>query len=349
VFGPFLEPVVNGVQAWVAATNAAGGLDCHPLKYTADDDGGTPSVDQSDVQTLVTQDHVVAFVGMVAPLAGNASVSYLTQQKVPVIGSEGGSPWFYQSPDFFPQITSGDQALAGFVSAAAEIGKPQGLTKLASITCIEVALCSDLYGEEPALATASGLDLVYRGQASLVTPDFTSNCQAAQQAGAQIMLAGMDTNSIERIISDCDSIGFHPLYLTGGPLATPALAQDSDAAGLIDVSYNIPFIDTGNPQVAAMQAALKKYLPGVAPSTGTMAGWVAGELLAQAVANSPGSLTPASITQGLDAIKNNDLNGTTEPLTFTAGQNATPQVCFWTLQIKSGGFVSIGNANRVCA
>jgi branched-chain amino acid transport system substrate-binding protein len=348
VFAPFLQPVVEGVAAWVAATNAAGGLDCHPLKYITADDGGDPSVDQTDVQRLVQQDHVIAFVGMVAPLAGNAAVSYLTQHQVPVIGSEGGSPWFYQSPVYFPQITSGDDALAGFMAAAAAIGKPEGKTKVASITCIEVALCSDLYGEDPGLAQHYGLDLVYRGQASLTQPDFTSDCQAAQQDGAQLLLAGMDTNSIERILNDCASIGYHPLVFTGGPLATPGLAQDSQAEGLVDVSYNVPFIQTSNPQVAAMQSAIRQYVPGVPPSTGTMAGWVAGELLAAAAQHLSDPPAAQNLLQGLWTLRSDDLNGTTEPLTFQQGQDATPQICFWTLQIHGGAFVPIGSPNRVC-
>jgi branched-chain amino acid transport system substrate-binding protein len=348
VFAPFLQPVVQGVAAFVAAVNATGGLNCHPLKYIQLDDGGDPSVNQSDTQRLVEQNHVIALVGAVAPLAGNASVAYITQHQIPVIGSEGGSPWFYQSPMYFPQITTNDPALGGFVSAGAAIGKPQGKTKLATITCIEVPSCSDLYGIAPSLAQRYGLTLVYRGQGSLTQPDFTSNCQAAQQAGAQLFALGMDTNSIERLLKACESIGYHPLYFTGGPLATPALAADSRAEGLIDVSFNIPFIQTNNPAVAAMQAAIKRFAPGVQPSTGTMAGWVAGTLLQTAAAHLSEPPTSQSLLQGLWSIKNNDLGGITGPLTFTQGQNAPPQVCFWTMQIHAGGFAPIGSPNRVC-
>jgi branched-chain amino acid transport system substrate-binding protein len=348
VFAPFLQPVVQGISAFVAALNAKGGLNCHPLKYIILDDGGDPSVNQSDSQRLVEQNHVLAIVGAVAPLAGNASVAYLTQHQIPVIGSEGGSNWFYQSPVYFPQITTGDPALAGFVAAGAAVGKPQGKTQLASITCIEVALCSDLYKQAPALAQHYGVNLVYRGQASLTQPDFTSICQAAQQAGANLVAAGMDTNSIVRILKACQSIGYHPLYFTGGPLATPGLAADSQAEGLVDVSYNIPFIRTDHPAVAAMQAALKQYAPGVQPSTGTMAGWVAGTLLQTAAQHLAEPPTSQSLLQALWAIKNNDLGGITEPLTFAQGQNATPQVCFWTMQIHAGGFAPVGSPNRVC-
>jgi branched-chain amino acid transport system substrate-binding protein len=348
VFAPSLQSIVTGVAAWVAATNARGGLECHPIKYITADDGGDPSVDLSKVQQMVQQDHVIAFVGMVAPIAGNAAVSYLAQQGIPVIGSEGGSQWFYQSPDYFPQDTSADPALAGFISAAAELGKPQGLTKIASVTCIEVSLCSDLYGQIPALAQKYGLDLVYRGQASLTTPDFTSNCQAAKQAGAQLFAVGMDTNSIERVLSACASIGYHPLFFTGGALATPALAQDAQAEGLIDLSYVAPFTQVSNPQVAAMQAAIKQYAPGVPLSPGTMVGWVAGLLFAEAAQHLSATPTSKDLLQSLWSIKNDDLGGTTQPLTFAQGQNTTPQICFWTLQIHNGGFIQTGSPNRVC-
>jgi branched-chain amino acid transport system substrate-binding protein len=158
----------------------------------------------------------------------------------------------------------------------------------------------------------------------------------------------MDPNSIERIAKACSSIGYHPLYFTGGPLATPSLAADSQTEGLVDVSFNVPFNQTSNAAVAAMQAALKQYAPGLHPSTGAMAGWVAALLFQTAAQHLSEPPTSQSILQGLWSLKNNDLGGTTQPLTFTQGQNATPQICFWTLQIHAGGFAPVGSPGRVC-
>jgi branched-chain amino acid transport system substrate-binding protein len=348
VFGPFLLPIVQGVQAWVASVNASGGLGCHPVKYIVADDGGDPSVHQSQVQRLVEQEHVIAFVAMDAPIAGNASVSYITQHRIPVIGSEGGSSWFYESPMYFTQVSTGDVALDGLVAALAALGKPQGKHALGSVTCLEAALCSSLYGHMPGLAQKFGLDLVYRGQASLTQPDFTSACQSAKDAGVELFAVGMDTNSIRRVITNCNSIGFKPLMVDGGPLVTPSLINDPISEGFLVSLFTIPYVNTSHPEVAAMIATLKKYAPGVAPGTGTMTGWVAAKLFELAAQNIPEPPTSQALLDNLYKVKNNDLGGITIPLTFTEGQPPPKLTCFWLAQVHNKTLVPIGTGERIC-
>ena len=47
LLGPILAPGVKSVQAWVAATNAKGGLNCHPVKLVVYDTGGDPARNQA--------------------------------------------------------------------------------------------------------------------------------------------------------------------------------------------------------------------------------------------------------------------------------------------------------------
>jgi branched-chain amino acid transport system substrate-binding protein len=336
IFGPFLSPMVKAIQAWVASVNAQGGVNCHPIKFIVKDDGGDPSVHQSQVQELVEEDHVIAIVGMDAVIAGNASVDYLTQKGVPVIGDEGGSSWFYTSPVYFPQITSGDLALQALVRAIAQIGAPQGKHTLGTVTCVEAALCSSLYGSVPALAQQNHLTLGYRGQASLTQPDFTSSCQSAKSAGVDLFIAGLDTNSIQRLLKNCASIGFNPLYITGGPLITPGLLADPRAEGFYVAPNTDLYTNAANPQIAAMRATLAKFAPGVPPSISATVGWTAAQLFQVALqkATSP---TPAALLQALGTIKGNDLGGLTAPLSFTSGQPAAKVQCFWLGQVHDGG------------
>jgi branched-chain amino acid transport system substrate-binding protein len=348
LFAQFLSPAVRGVSAWVASVNARGGINCHPLKYIALDDGGDPARAQAAARRLVEQEHVVAIVAEASVLAGNAAVSYLTAHNIPMIGQTGGDPWFYQSPMYFPQMTSGDLAVASAFAAGGRIGIPQGKTAMATLTCVEAALCTNMYKGAPALAKQYGLHLTYQGQVSLTQPDFTSSCQSAMNSHADLVAVALDTNSIKRLTSDCGSIGYHPLYFTGGPMVTPDVAQYKPAEGFIDVAFTVPFNDTSNPQVTAMQTALKRYAPGVAPSIGVMTGWVAGIMFERAASHDPTHLTSQSLLEGLWSMKNDDLGGTTQPLTFQRGQNAPPTICYWILQVKDGDFRPTGPSGRIC-
>lgn len=348
VFAPFTKPLVEGVRIWVQAVNARGGVNCHPLNYTALDDRGDPALHQSLVRKLVEETKVIAMVGMAAPVAGNSSVDYLTSKGIPVIGSEGGSEWFYSSPMFFPQMTSGNAAISGVIAGLGVVGKPLGRTKMALVSCIEVSICAAAYDAAPAAAKDAGLQLVYRGRASLTQPSFTSSCQAAHDAGADVFGVGLDTNSVQRLIRDCHRLGYDPVFLTAGVLATPALAADPELDGLYFASYVIPFTNTSNQHVKALIDALGRFAPGAQATPGVMAGWTAGVLFETAAPRMPGPLTSGSLVDGLETIKDDDLGGITQPLTFTAGKTAARGLCFWIMQASDGAFRVTGHPDRTC-
>jgi branched-chain amino acid transport system substrate-binding protein len=349
VFGPFMVPITQGLQLWVKAVNARGGVNCHKIQLFVKDDGGDPSVHQSQVQELVEQRNVLALVATTAVLPGNSSVRYLESKGVPVIGNEGGSEWTYESPVYFPQIITGNTALATLVAAIAKVGKAQGKTKFGTVTCLEAALCSSLYGEAPQLSQKAGVSLVYRAQGSLTQPDFTSNCQAAKDAGVQMFLAGLDTNSIQRLLRNCQSIGFNPIYITGGPLVTPALLADPRAEGFLVGSGPDLYTDASNPAVAEFLTALRAYAPGQSPSVGAMTGWTAGKLFEAGLSGAAQS-TRAGLLASMYKIKGDTLGGLTYPLTFTAGKPPPRVACLWIGQNKGGKLQpATGDGGRFCA
>src|SRR5207247_8811632 len=81
--GAAVRPALPARQAWGAATNAAGGMKGHPVKMYFADDGGDPARARQLVQQLVERDKVIAFVMHFTPLAGQATVDYPTQQRIP--------------------------------------------------------------------------------------------------------------------------------------------------------------------------------------------------------------------------------------------------------------------------
>ena len=349
--GPIGSAVVNGVkavQAWVAATNAKGGVNCHPIRYIVEDDGGDPSRQQALVQQVVEQDHVIGFVYMDAVITGQSTVNYLTQKGIPVIGDESGSPWFYQSPMYFPQIPSADVMLEGGFAGLADQTRGQGKTKLAVVTCVEVPSCADLYNLGPAWASKFGMNVVYRAQVSVAQPDYTSTCQSAQAAGAQLALVTLDLNSMERWVRSCNSVNYHPQYSTESNDAYPALASVPGYEGMVVGLPAIPWVVTSNPGVAEFQATIRQYAPGLQPDHAGLIGWISAQLFAVAAANLSDPPTSQSILSGLWSIKNNDLGGLTVPWTFTQGQNAPRTLCYWLAQVKNGQWISPNNGQRAC-
>jgi branched-chain amino acid transport system substrate-binding protein len=346
--GAVFNITTQGVQAWVAWVNSTGGINCHPIKYIVEDDQSDPSTDLSEVQQEVSQDHVIAMLQMNAPLSGQASVSYLQQQGIPVIGNEGASPWFYTSPTYFPQSATGPETLVALVAGTGVFAKAHNEPNLATISCIESAVCSGLYSVAPTLASQNGMNLVYRSQASITEPTYTSNCQGAQQAGAQILIVGLDANSGLRLIQSCNSINYHPQYVFFGLAATPALVQSPSAAGGIIISSVLPPEDTSNAGAAQFDTVFKQYAAGVQATPAAMLGWVSAQLFAYAAKGLPNP-TSQGLLSALYAMKGVTLGGLTNPLTFTQGQDAPQTYCLWDLQIQGGQYVSTDGFTSHCS
>ncbi len=350
--GAVLGGTVQMMQAWVASVNAGGGVNCHQLRYLVKDDHGDPATHQALVRELVEQHKVIALVMVDAPITGRSSLQYLTEKGVPVIGTAGGEDWYYESPVFRPQITTGSLALEGIVYALAKVGIPQNKRNLGTLTCIEVALCSSLYEKAGQLAQDAGLRLVWQAQVSLFNPtDFRSHCQQAKDRNVELFFTGVDTNSIQRLLAACDSIDYHPIYATGGILVTPALLDDPRATGFLIAPGTPLFTDTSVPGIVEMLQVLRQFAPGVRPSAPTAVGWAAAMLFKKVLDRTAEPVTREGILQAFGTIKDDDLGGLGPPQTFVPGRNATPVNCFWIGQVtaeRSFGPVEGVPKGRIC-
>ncbi|GAA0603425.1 hypothetical protein GCM10009547_01240 [Sporichthya brevicatena] len=352
VIGAVVQDGPRTVAAWAAMINANGGLNCHPIKYTIADDGGDPAKHQALVQQLVEQQGVSAFVYTVAPITGGASKDYLTKKRIPTIGSTTTESWFYESPMYFPQATSGPDIFEATFASVAGVAAPK--KKIATISCIEAALCSGVYALAEQFTERHGLELTYRGQVSITQPDYTASCQNAKTSGAEVFYVGTDTASLQRVGRSCQSIGYKPVFATTHVVGAPYLVKDATMEGLIVSQSVIPWFATQNPEVKRYQDTLARYAPGIAPSAASIMGWVAAQVFAKGLSGAPTTnLTQQQASQalleGLWKIKDDDFNGTTAPLTFKKDQIAAKRLCYWSVQIKGGKFISPDNFKRNCA
>jgi branched-chain amino acid transport system substrate-binding protein len=346
--GSLITTGTIAVKAWAARTNAEGGLHCHQVKYLIADDGGDPSRHQALVRQMVEQEGAIAFVYMDNPLTGQASVDYLTQHRIPVIGDSTSEDWFYDSPVYFPQSSTGTQMVIAGFALAGQVAAARNEINLASVACLEVPGCALPQQLAPEQSKRFGMNLVYKAEASLAQPDYTAMCQNAQQAGAQLFFSWFDGGSSRRIARSCNSIGYHPVYFTTGNAATVDMGQDPLMEGMY-VGFPVrPWMDTASPAIADYQATLAKYAPGVPPDPSTVIGWTAAKLFEVGAANISANPTSEEILQGLWTVHDNDLGGLTYPLTFTEGQNAPKVVCYYQVQVHDRGYITPNGGERTC-
>jgi branched-chain amino acid transport system substrate-binding protein len=345
--GVATNPGVKAVQAWVANQNAKGGIDCHPVRYVVADDGGDPARHLALVKQLVEGQHVIGFVFMNAVLSGQASVRYLNDKQVPVMADDGGGDWF-NSPMHFPASSSGHGIADLTMAAGARVTVPAGLKKLAVIVCQEASVCATYTDHWSKNGARLGYDIVYRGQASLGQPDYTSQCLAAQSAGAQVMMIAFEPNSVRRLRSSCTKVGFTAPIVLVSVMSTVDMADDPAFEGTVISMPTLPWFLADRPAVAEYQATLRRVAPNLPIDQSTIVGWTAAKLFERAatgqLSEQPSS---ADLLKGLWSIKGDDLGGLTYPLRFEQGKApGNGQPCGWAIVIKAKDHTSDGQ--RFC-
>jgi ABC-type branched-subunit amino acid transport system substrate-binding protein len=350
VAGALMMPGLRGLQVWVSWKNAAGGVACHPVQLSVGDDGTDPAKTQSLAREFVEQKGVVAFVHMSSSFTGQTIVDYLTQRRIPVFGSEGGSDWFNEHETYFPQMTTGSDYVESSFALPGALQAPNGKTKLAALTCFEAPACSSAYGLAPKFAEKYGMQLVYRAQVSITEPNYTSNCLAAKNAGAQVLWFAFDGASAQRVARSCESVGFHPVYAAPAVALTPSQASYPALSGVELAVPILPWIVTSNRAMAEFLAAIAKYAPGFEPSAGAVQGWVSAQVFAEAASKVDAQPTSAQILQGAFQIKNNDFGGLTRKLTYTAGASnqRQSQLCWWAVQFDGSKVTSPNGGKETC-
>ena len=349
--GTVLAPMVQATQAWVNVINARGGLNGHAAQLIVYDDGGDPAKSRAQAQEAVEKRRAIAFVQMGQPVTGQCCVEYITAKRIPVIGSESGSPWFYDtSPMYFPQIGSGELLTLSAIYSAAQEAIPAGKTKLGFLSCTEATTCSDLPDRVWSKAAPKlGFQVVYKGRSSLAQPDFTAECLAAQNQGTQVMLIALDSNTVGRVAASCARQGFKPLFAIPGGVVAERMKDDPNLAGIVGSTNAFPWFQTGTPATDEFQQVMKAQGKGIARGVGAANGWVTGKLLERATKNLPEPPTSDAILQGLWSIRADDLGGLTDPLTFVENKPAhATRICLWTIRVDKGAWVSVDGFRRNC-
>jgi branched-chain amino acid transport system substrate-binding protein len=333
-----LKPVTDGAQLWVKHINAKGGLNGHPVKLFVYDDNGDPARHRAQAQEAIERQKAIAFLANAEPLTGQGSVDYINSKGVPVIGTSGGTVWSYSSPMYFPQASDGDPFLLMGLAALADQVKDK--KKLATVTCAEATACGDadrLFAEN---AKKFGYNHVYRARASIAQPDYTAECLAARNAGADVYMVVLDGNSVSRFAAACARQAYKPQFSTIVTIVLDRFKDDPNLGSIAASSHVFPYFQTGTPATDEFQAAFKAYGGGLSNGVGVAAGWTAGKLLEKAAARLPEPPTTQAILAGLWSIKNDNLGGLTYPLTFTEGKPATPRGCWFNTAVKDGKWIS---------
>jgi branched-chain amino acid transport system substrate-binding protein len=347
--GPYTGPtagdlgnITTAYKGWSNWVNAHGGIDGHPVKVIALDDGGSASTQVANVKTLVQSDHVVALINVDGGL-DSTWAAYAQQNDIPVIGGQDYTTDWITNPMFFP-VTSTIDTQVGFVAATA---KSAGAKSFGQLLCTEITACAQAMTSAESATKKAGLKVGYNALVSSSAPSYVSNCLAAKQSGTQAIGFGLASDvAIIHVVDTCTSQGYKPIWIIPDASFTTAMLKDPnfDKSWVPTYSFN-PFLNL--PQLGDFHSAMSAV--GITGSSITLddaVAWASGETLAQA-AKGLSSVTRASLVSSLYTFKDETVGGLTPPLTFTKGQPKEVP-CYFVSQDINGQLVSAKGLTASC-
>jgi ABC-type branched-subunit amino acid transport system substrate-binding protein len=349
--GGLVKDTVTGIRAWSQAVNAAGGINGHPVEVLVGDDGGDPARFNSILQQFVEQQGVQAFLYTTLGFAPNGNNKYLDAKHIFTFAHEGGLEIPYTDPYVLTPAPAGlTYADVMVLSFGAGINAKGGV-KLASFACSDFGLCDnfDKRWSDKNVLQKAGFTLVARGRPSLTQPDYTSQCLAAKQAGAEAIILALDGAAIRRFASDCARQNYHPKLSSADLVITRDLPGDKNVDGLVIGTKMAPFTDARVPGINEMLQAFARFAPGQTPTGGMSYGWLIGNFFQAAAKNLPDHQTLKDIEDGVYSIKNNNLKGMTFPITMTRGKPMARQLCYGTALVQGDHFATAPGKSFSCA
>ncbi len=336
------------LQAWVSWVNAHGGLNGHPVTMSQSDDQSSPGVANTEVQNAIAN-HVAAIIDNSSVDTDWAPIA--TKAGVPIIGGLD-SDISYNNLDTFTPGPTLNYGIAGQMIAVSHLTqhRNEGI-----FYCVEAAVCKSETDTASIVAPRYGVKVVYKAGVSFGAPNYTAQCLAASQTGADVLEVADAATVQEQAAEDCAKQGWHPVQVVSTTAAS--MASNPNFKGMISAQQDIPYFVHNN-ATKTYWAALDKYQPTLKSTANfgeqSILAWAMAVLLQDAItAAAPASgttITPALVKNGLYNLPAGDNLGGIAPqaIHFTKGQYSN-RSCWFYLSAKNGSFVWANNQKPLCA
>jgi branched-chain amino acid transport system substrate-binding protein len=343
----------QGLEVWEKATNAAGGINGHPVKIIFQDDAGNPTTALTAVQKMVNDNHIVA---LISPASATTSyMAYLNDKGIPVLTASG----FY---GVSPGLTlNASTSLTSYSKTEANIAKLAGKKSYVDMYCAEVTICKASDATQKAEAKKLGLKFTAISEAASAT-SYTAACLQLKSQGYEAVALNGFTDTDIRFAKDCVQQGYHPLWITVGTALTPAFLTTPALSGVVVSLLDFPWFVNDSPATKTFQDALAKYAPGIQQdklnySPNLSAAYAAGQVFLEAASKATDPTKVSDLMAGFATIKGNDFGGLTPPLTFGTPELLSnpkkyvqPQAnCFFAIQAASGAWGKVTGFNSYSA
>lgn len=339
--------VFDGAKAYFDMVNAEGGVFGRKINYAYQlDDSSDPSQNVAQAQSLVSQDHVFAVVGV--GTAVFSSASYLVQHNVPSFGY-AISPSWSQGDNLF----GAEGSFVDFLSPGPE---PAFLAQQVHASKVALLAYNVTESQEACQGFSSvlhryGVNVVF-SDLSIPAPaiDLSSEVIRLKSAGAQMVVSCMDLAGNVLLAQALAQSQIHPVqYWLNGYDQTDLHQYSHLMQGVYFLLPHTPFrLPPGQlsryPGMALYLKELAKYFPQDTPNEASMAGWINADLFVTGLrALGPHAApTRSALIAALNGLVNYSANGLVSPITWRGEHHANgPYDCNVYVRVEGERFVTV--------
>jgi ABC-type branched-subunit amino acid transport system substrate-binding protein len=331
----------NGVLAALKEVNMRGGINDRSLCLVALDDGYEPEMTVANMHRLIEQENILAVIGNVGTPTAIAAAPIANRHHVPFFGAFTGAGILRRIPP--------DPYVVNYRASYAEetAAMVQALITYGGLQPDEIAFFTqrDAYGDSGFVGGIAALKRNgLKDEAQITHGWYERNSLAIENGLADILLAVPEPKAVimvgtygpsAKFIKLARSYHLNSLFLNVSFVGAAPLAQalGPDEDGVI-VTQVVPPLNSSLPIVKNYHRALNHFNPAIAPTYGSLEGYIATRILLHAMENIKGEITRESIMNGLESLGEFDI-GLNVPLKISPGEHqASHQV--WPTVIRGG-------------
>ena len=331
----------NGVLAALKEINLQGGIKGRSICLIALDDGYEPERTVPNMHRLIEHENVLAIIGNVGTPTAIAAVPIANRNHVPFFGAFTGAGILRRIPP--------DRYVINYRASYAEetAAMVQALIAYGNLKPNEIAFFTqrDAYGDSGFVGGIAALKQNGLEDETQITHGrYERNSLAVENGLADILLADPEPKAVimvgtyapsAKFIRLARSYSLHSLFLNVSFVGAAPLAQalGNEEDGVI-VTQVVPHLESPLPIVRDFHKALRRFNPAIAPTFGSLEGYIATRILLHAMKTVKVAITRDSIIDALENLGEFDL-GFASPLTITKSEHQASHR-IWPTIIRNG-------------
>jgi ABC-type branched-subunit amino acid transport system substrate-binding protein len=315
----------QGVETAFHAANQAGGVHGRALRLVAVDDGYEPTRTATVMKNLVNTDKVFGVIGNVGTPTAAVAVPYALEQRMLFYGAFTGANLLRRDPP--------DRYVLNFRASYAEetAAVVNYLVKVRRIRPSQIAVFAqrDSFGDAGFAGVSRAVRSLRADRAPILRVGYARNTIDVTEAVTQIMEHPVAIRAVvmvgtyrpcAKFIEKMRDLKPRMIFTNVSFVGSTALAEELRllgpryAEGVI-VTQVVPPVESHSTAILKYKAALEKHFPGEAPDYVSLEGYLAAQVMIEALRRAGRDLDTERLVDAFESIKNFDL-GIGAPISF---------------------------------